>query len=72
MTSGCTDAGDKRLHHPVVGDLTLTFDRMPLPADPGLDLTIYSTEPDTASQDKLRLLASWSATSEQTTPETTT
>ena len=65
-------AGDKRLHHPAVGDLTVTFDRMPLPADPGLDITIYSTEPDTASDDKLRLLASWWATSERAVPENTT
>jgi hypothetical protein len=28
--------GIKQFHHPVVGDLSLNFETMPLPADPGL------------------------------------
>jgi hypothetical protein len=28
--------GVKRLHHPVVGDLELTYEGLELPADPGL------------------------------------
>jgi len=54
--------GVKRLHHPVVGDLTLTFESMELAADAGLRLNAYSAEPGTASQDALNLLASWTAT----------
>jgi transcriptional regulator with XRE-family HTH domain len=57
--------GAKHFHHPVVGDLSLAFEAMPLPADPGLTLTAYSAEPGTASQDALRLLASWAATLDQ-------
>lgn len=57
--------GVKHFHHPVVGDLALGFEAVPLPADPGLTLTAYSAEPGSASQDALNLLASWSA------PETT-
>jgi hypothetical protein len=38
---------------------------MPMPADPGLTLTAYSAEPGSPAQDALRLLASWSATAEQ-------
>ena len=56
------DHGDKRFHHPVVGDLTLSFEELPLPADPGLTITAYTAEPGTASHDALSLLASWAAT----------
>jgi transcriptional regulator with XRE-family HTH domain len=54
--------GRKRLHHPVIGDLDLTYEVMALPADPGLSLVVYSAEPGSASQDGLELLASWAAT----------
>jgi transcriptional regulator with XRE-family HTH domain len=61
--------GVKHFNHPVVGDLSLAFEAMPLPTDPGLTLTAYSAEPGTASQDALRLLASWAATHEETPAE---
>ena len=54
--------GVKHLHHPVVGELTLDFDAMELPADTGLTIIAYSAEPASPSADKLRLLASWAAT----------
>lgn len=54
--------GTKRFHHPVVGDLTLGWESMPLPADPGLFLTFYTAEPGTPSADALTLLAGWAAT----------
>lgn len=54
--------GIKHFHHPVVGDLTLIYEAMDLPADPGLTLTAYTAEPGFASQDALNLLASWAAT----------
>jgi transcriptional regulator with XRE-family HTH domain len=54
--------GTKRLHHPVVGELTLAYESMELTADAGLRLNAYSAEPGTPSQDALNLLASWSAT----------
>ena len=57
--------GFKDIHHPIVGDLHLTFEVMDLPADPGLSLIVYSAEPGSASQDALSLLASWAATNEQ-------
>jgi transcriptional regulator with XRE-family HTH domain len=53
--------GAKPFHHPVVGDLHLTYESMDLPAD-GLTLVAYGTEPASDSEDKLRLLASWAAT----------
>jgi MmyB-like transcription regulator ligand binding domain len=56
--------GVKHFRHPVVGDLDLAFEAMPLPADPGLAMTAYGAEPGTAAQDTLRFLASWAATVE--------
>jgi hypothetical protein len=55
----------KHVRHPVVGELHLTFEVMELAADDGLSLVVYGTEPGTASEDGLRLLASWSATHDQ-------
>jgi transcriptional regulator with XRE-family HTH domain len=55
--------GSKVFHHAVVGDLTLDYNTLPLPADPGLSFTAYTAEPGTASAEKLALLASWAATS---------
>ena len=56
------DHGTKRFRHPVVGELALTFEELPLPADPGLTMTAYTAEPGSASHDALALLASWTAT----------
>ncbi|MBP2329467.1 transcriptional regulator with XRE-family HTH domain [Kibdelosporangium banguiense] len=55
------DTGYKRLHHPVVGDLTLTYEVLELPADPGQSLVVYGAEPGSPTADALRLLASWTA-----------
>jgi transcriptional regulator with XRE-family HTH domain len=54
--------GRKTFHHPAVGDLTLDFDAMELPAQPGLTLTAYSAAPGTPDHDSLQLLAAWAAT----------
>jgi MmyB-like transcription regulator ligand binding domain len=52
----------KQLHHPVAGDLELTYEALELPADPGLTMITYTAEPGPASQDALDFLASWAAT----------
>jgi transcriptional regulator with XRE-family HTH domain len=57
--------GAKRLHHPVVGDLDLTYESMELPAEPGLTIHVYSVEPASPSADALNLLATWAATLDQ-------
>jgi transcriptional regulator with XRE-family HTH domain len=54
--------GVKRIAHPVVGEIELTYEAFALPADPGLHLSTYTAEPGTASADKLKMLASWAAT----------
>jgi transcriptional regulator with XRE-family HTH domain len=58
--------GIKHFHHPVVGDVTFSFEAMPLPSDPGLTLTALSAEPGSPTQDALKLLASWTTTLHQT------
>jgi hypothetical protein len=55
-------AGAKRIHHPLVGDLDLSYETMELSADSGLTMTIYTADADSASQQALDLLASWAAT----------
>lgn len=56
--------GVKHLHHPVVGELTLDYDALELPADTGLTIIAYSAEPATPTRDALNLLASWAATAD--------
>ena len=60
--------GSKRLRHPVVGELELTYEVMELAADSGLRLAVFQAEPGSPSQQALDLLASWSATPQPTTP----
>ncbi|MFF8717301.1 helix-turn-helix transcriptional regulator [Streptomyces sp. NPDC015184] len=52
--------GTKRLRHPVVGDLELDHESMQL--EDGLSVVVYSAHPNSASEDALKVLASWSAT----------
>ena len=56
--------GAKDLHHPVVGDLTLTYEMLDLSADSGLVIVTYTAEPGSKSAEALDLLASWTATIE--------
>ncbi|RZT24660.1 helix-turn-helix protein [Mycobacterium sp. BK558] len=55
-------SGRKRLIHPVVGQLDLDFEAMPLPSEPGLQLNVYTAAAGTPTADGLKLLASWAAT----------
>ena len=54
--------GTKRLLHPVVGGLELSYETLTLDADDGLRLALYTAEPESASQQALDLLGSWTAT----------
>jgi transcriptional regulator with XRE-family HTH domain len=62
----------KRLHHPVVGELSLSFNRFDIAADPGLTMFVYAAEPGTRSAEALTLLGSWAATVDLTEPVETT
>ena len=57
-------AGQKRFHHPAVGGIDLVYHSMDVSADGGrtLVMTVYTAEPGTDSEDRLKLLASWAAT----------
>jgi transcriptional regulator with XRE-family HTH domain len=61
------NTGTKHIHHPVVGELVLSYESMELSADDSLTMAIFTAEPGSASQQALDLLASWSATP-QTAP----
>ncbi|MDX2948222.1 MULTISPECIES: helix-turn-helix transcriptional regulator [Streptomyces] len=61
-------SGLKKLHHPLVGDLALPYEAMELPSDPGLRLNFYTPEPDSAEQEALGLLASWTTTTSTPAP----
>jgi transcriptional regulator with XRE-family HTH domain len=54
-------AGTKRLHHPVVGDLTLGYEAFDLPADAGQRINVYTAEPGSPDAESLALLASWAS-----------
>jgi transcriptional regulator with XRE-family HTH domain len=56
--------GTKRLHHPLVGDLELSYESMELSDHSGLTLNVYTAEAGSTSQQALDLLASWTATPE--------
>lgn len=54
--------GIKHFHHPVVGEINLTYDRLDLVADAGLTIFTYTAEPGSRDEETLRLLGSWAAT----------
>jgi transcriptional regulator with XRE-family HTH domain len=54
----------KHFHHPVVGELSLSFNRLDLAADPGLTLFTYTAEPGSRSEEALNLLGSWAVTAD--------
>ncbi|MEU6230075.1 helix-turn-helix transcriptional regulator [Streptomyces sp. NPDC047042] len=57
-------SGVKHLHHPDAGPLELTYQPLDLPisAREAHSLVIYTAEPGTPHEDRLKLLASWAAT----------
>jgi len=54
--------GAKEFHHPIVGDLSLTYEMLDVSADSGLAILTYTAEPGSKSAEALDLLASWTAT----------
>jgi len=62
--------GVKHLRHPVVGDLTLTWNTLSCALDPDQHIIVWTAEPGTPSHDGLRLLASWIAEHSRSVSET--
>lgn len=60
------DFGSNKLFlHPEVGELRLDWDTFEYVGDPDQQLVLWSAEPGTSSYDKLRILASWSASTSE-------
>lgn len=55
-------SGLKRIQHPVVGYMELSYEAMQLVTDEGLTLLVYNAEPGSPDEERLNLLASWAAT----------
>ncbi|MFF0816804.1 helix-turn-helix transcriptional regulator [Rhodococcus sp. NPDC003318] len=55
-------SGAKVFHHPAVGRLELAYEALELPADAGLQMNVYTAVPGSPSDDGLKLLTSWAAT----------
>lgn len=53
--------GGQRFHHPLVGDLDLTYEALEPTADLGLTIVVYAAEPGSSSQEALERLRSWGA-----------
>jgi MmyB-like transcription regulator ligand binding domain len=56
------NTGVKQFHHPVVGELSLSYNRFDLAADHRLTIFTYAAEPGSRSEEALKLLGSWAAT----------
>jgi transcriptional regulator with XRE-family HTH domain len=56
--------GSKRLRHPVVGELELTYQSLTLPTLPRplYEISVYTAEPGTTHEERIKLLTSWAAT----------
>jgi transcriptional regulator with XRE-family HTH domain len=57
--------GTKRVRHPAVGDIELTYEVFDVSTDSDLRLIVYTTQPGSTSEDALKLLGSWTATQAQ-------
>jgi transcriptional regulator with XRE-family HTH domain len=53
--------GVKKVHHEVVGNMSLIYQTLVLPGEPGLTMYLYTAEPGSPSADALRLLSTWAA-----------
>ena len=63
--------GTKNVHHPVVGDLSLSFETMDLSSERGLQMLVFSAEPGSPSADGLQLLANLTQSSAGSPDEAT-
>ena len=52
---------EKTFDHPLVGELTLRYERVAVAADPGLDMFVHVAEPGSRSAESFAFLASYPA-----------
>jgi hypothetical protein len=50
---------EKHFRHPLVGDLSLRYERLSVAGDPGLEIFVYVAEPGSRSEESFHLLANW-------------
>lgn len=60
-------SGTQPFHHPLVGDLTLEYDALEIPADPGQTIVTYSAPVGSAAQKALDQLATWTTAPDNAT-----
>ncbi|WP_406490390.1 helix-turn-helix transcriptional regulator [Streptomyces sp. NBC_01604] len=60
-------SGTKNFHHPIVGDLRLSYETLRVADNPRQALVVYSAEPGSTSADALRLLLDWTSDSPHNT-----
>lgn len=65
------NTGTKQFHHPLVGDLDLQYEAMPVAEDQDQMLVTYTAEPASPSAERLALLTSWTATAYPPQPQAT-
>ncbi|MEU1667797.1 helix-turn-helix transcriptional regulator [Streptomyces sparsogenes] len=53
--------GVKIYHHPVVGEMTLSYENVTFPGDDDQAMCVYTVEPGSPSEAALQLLANWTA-----------
>ncbi len=61
-------SASKHFHHPTVGELDLSFNRVELAADDGLTISLYTPEPGSPSAEAMALLGSWAASLAESEP----
>ena len=56
------ESGTKRVQHPMVGELLLDYEALPVPGSTEQKLIVYLSTEDSAAADAMRLLGSWYST----------
>lgn len=56
--------GVKHFFNETVGEMKINYETMPLPGDHGQSVVVYTADVGSASEEKLKLLASWTAISQ--------
>ncbi|NEB81335.1 helix-turn-helix transcriptional regulator [Streptomyces sp. SID14478] len=54
--------GAKRIQHPVVGELSLPYETLTVAGEPEQALVVYTPEPGSVTEERLRMLGSWALT----------
>jgi len=53
--------GSKRFYHEAVGVMTINYESLVPPTDPGMSLIVYTADTGSPSEEKLKILGSWDA-----------